>query len=97
MPSIETIARPRRNRISVAVPKEYGSYSFQVILVPIATDDACTLRSTTRQKTGRKGFVDALLSSPSLGEGEVLTEDRRAWNVPSAFERAGCFDSEDFA
>ena len=34
MSPIETIVRPRRNRISVPVPKEYGSYSFQVILVP---------------------------------------------------------------
>jgi len=34
MPTIQTIARPRRNRISVAIPEEYGSYSFQVILVP---------------------------------------------------------------
>ena len=36
MPPIQTIARPRRNRISVPVPEEYGSYSFRVILVPLA-------------------------------------------------------------
>lgn len=36
MPPIETIARPRRNRISVAIPREYASYSFRVIVVPIA-------------------------------------------------------------
>ena len=35
MPAIQTIARPRRNRISVDIPVEYRSYSFQVILVPL--------------------------------------------------------------
>ena len=35
MQPIETIARPRRNRISVAIPREYASYSFRVIVVPI--------------------------------------------------------------
>lgn len=34
MPTIQTIARPKGNRISVTVPEEYSSYSFQVILVP---------------------------------------------------------------
>ena len=34
MPTIQTVARPRRNHISVAIPEEYSSYSFQVILVP---------------------------------------------------------------
>lgn len=38
MPPIQTIARPRRNRISVPVPEEYGSYSFRVILVPLAPE-----------------------------------------------------------
>ena len=36
MSPIETIARPRGDKITVAVPKEYGSCSFQVILVPLA-------------------------------------------------------------
>ena len=34
MPTIQTIARPRRNRVTVSVPEEYKGYSFQVILVP---------------------------------------------------------------
>ena len=38
MPAIQTIARPRRNRISVDIPFEYRSYSFQVILVPLEED-----------------------------------------------------------
>ena len=39
MPAIETIAKPRGNRISVPVPEEYSSYSFQVILVPIRPEE----------------------------------------------------------
>lgn len=39
MPTIQTIARPSRNRISVTVPEEYSSYSFQVILVPFKEDE----------------------------------------------------------
>ena len=38
MPPIETIARPVRNRISVSIPKEYRSYSFRVVLVPIVPE-----------------------------------------------------------
>ncbi len=34
MPTIQTVVRPRRNRISLTVPEEYSTYSFQVILVP---------------------------------------------------------------
>ena len=36
MPTIETIARPVRNRISVEIPQRYRAYSFRVVLVPIA-------------------------------------------------------------
>ena len=36
MPTIETIARPVRNRISVEIPQRYHAYSFRVVLVPIA-------------------------------------------------------------
>ena len=38
MPPIETIVRPVRNRINVPIPKEYRSYSFRVVLVPIAPE-----------------------------------------------------------
>ena len=63
MSPIETIAKPRRNRITVPVPKEYGTCSFQVILVPLGNG-----------KRGEKkpSFVDALLSCPKLGDGESL-------------------------
>lgn len=72
MPPIETIARPRRNRISVAVPREYGSYSFQVILVPLGPIESRGKKVAGRSGRGRRTFVDALLSCPKLGDGETL-------------------------
>ena len=73
MPPIETITRPRRNRISVSVPREYSSYSFQVILVPLGVDAARTVTLIPRKK---RSFVDALLSCPKLGDGETLDISR---------------------
>ena len=75
MQPIETIARPRRNRISVAVPREYAAYSFQVILVPLADE---TPSSATSAAQGEGTFVDALLSCPKLAEGETLDVSRDA-------------------
>ena len=57
MPPIETITRPHRNRISVSVPREYSSYSFQVILVPLGVDTV-DISPQKPRKTG--SFVDAL-------------------------------------
>ena len=76
MPAIETIARPRRNRISIAVPREYGSYSFQVILLPIVSEDSIFAHTTTRIRPKKKTFVEALLSCPKLDEGETLDISR---------------------
>ena len=76
MPAIETIARPRRNRISIAVPREYGSYSFQVILLPIVSEDSIFAHATMRIRPKKKTFVDALLSCPKLDEGETLDISR---------------------
>ena len=81
MPPIETIARPVRNRISVKVPKEYASYSFQVLLVPLI--DSPTQGHMGEMPHARKGwsFVDALLSCPKLDEGEELDIARNACDV----------------
>ncbi len=73
MPPIETITRPRRNRISVSVPREYSAYSFQVILVPLGVDVARPVALMPRKK---RSFIDALLSCPKLGEGETLDISR---------------------
>ena len=78
MPPFETIARPRRNRISVAVPREYGSYSFQVILVPLSSSAAASAPPSVRTGRKKRSFVDALLSCPKLGEGESLDISRDA-------------------
>ncbi|MBR4616209.1 MAG: hypothetical protein IKO55_11440 [Kiritimatiellae bacterium] len=39
MPPIETIVRPVQNRISIEIPEQYWSYSFKVVLVPLAPID----------------------------------------------------------
>ena len=75
MSPIETIAKPRRNRISVQIPREYSSYSFQVILVPLASDAIASTRGLVKPKR-RKSFVDALLACPKLDEGEELDISR---------------------
>ena len=82
MPPIETIATPRRNRISVSIPREYSSYSFQVILVPlapVASQAAPVVRVGRKPRT----FVEALLSCPKLDDGESLDVTRD----PSDFGR----------
>ena len=76
MQTIETIARPRRNRISVAVPKEFAGYSFQVILVPLAADTSASVSSAAGTTPGGGSFVDALLSCPKSADGETLDVSR---------------------
>ena len=82
MPPFETIARPRRNRISVSVPREYSSYSFQVILVPLGVDMVDAMPSKPR-KSG--SFVDALLSCPKLDDGETLDVSRDSYDFGRDF------------
>ena len=86
MPSLETIARPRRNRISIAVPREYSSYSFQVILLPIASEGSSLARSAVRSRRKKRTFVDALLSCPKLDEGETLDVSRDAGDYGRAVD-----------
>ena len=71
MPPIQTIASPRRDRISVTVPKEYRSYSFQVILVPLSPERPAVSRRKSRIRP-RGTFVEALLSCPRLEDGDEL-------------------------
>ena len=73
MPPIETIAKPRRNRISVPVPKEYGGCSFHVILVPLGNRKP---GDVSKRRAKRASFVDALLACPKLGDGESLDVTR---------------------
>ena len=78
MPPIETIARPHKNRISVAVPREYGTYSFQVILVPLEQEPAFVPSAARSSARRRKNFVETLLSSPRLADGDTLDISRDA-------------------
>lgn len=77
MSSIETIAMPVGNRISVDVPEEYASYLFQVLLVPLHDKSPSFSRAEHRSRhTRRQNFVEALLSCPKLPEGETLDVSR---------------------
>ena len=40
MPAIRTVAHPVNNTVTVNIPKEYRSYSFEVFIVPIPTPGA---------------------------------------------------------
>lgn len=96
MPAIETIAKPRRNRISVPVPKEYGSYSFQVILVPIRPEEPAVPKPAARTRCKVQSLADALLAVPAPDDGWEPGESRSD-DAPSFFERSGGFASEAFA
>lgn len=77
MSSIETIAMPVGNRISVDVPEEYASYLFHVLLVPLHDKSPSLSRAEHRSRhTRQRNFVEALLSCPKLPEGETLDISR---------------------
>lgn len=96
MPAIETIAKPRRNRISVPVPKEYGSYSFHVILVPIRPDEPSVPHRAPSPGGKAQSLADALLSAPPPADSPDL-DFPQTDDTPSFFERSGGFSSEAFA
>lgn len=70
MPPIETIAKPVRNRISIKVPKEYASYSFQVLLVPLSPE---------RTKWRTVGKVDGL--SFKISDEDLFSDDAVEWDA----------------
>lgn len=96
MPAIETIAKPRGNRISVPVPKEYSSYSFQVILVPILPGEPAVSESAPSVGRKKPSLAEALLAAPAPDAATEL-DLSRADDSPSFFERSGGFASEAFA
>ena len=96
MPAIETIAKPQGNRISVPVPEEYGSYSFQVILVPIRPEEPSAPEPAPRSGRKAQSLADALLAVPAP-EDSWEANDSRSDDPPSFFERSGGFASEAFA
>ena len=82
MPAIRTFAEPVDDVLMVRIPREYSSYSFQVILVPLAPT---VPHAAPVVRVGRKSrtFVEALLSCPKLDDGETLDVTRD----PSDFGR----------
>ena len=64
-PVMERVVRPRRNRISLPVPKEYGSYAFRIVMIPIAEEVA----------KPRYDFSD--LIGKLQWEGDAVKEQRR--------------------
>ena len=71
MPSIETIARPVRNRISVAVPKDYGMYSFRVVLMPIIAETPRKLRTVKK--------IPGLVCE--ISDEDLFSDDSAAWEA----------------
>ena len=88
MSPIETIAKPRRNRISVQIPREYSSYSFQVILVPLVSDTSSSTSGPVKPRR-RKSFVNALLACPKLEDGEELDIFRDKFVTRNVDDMAG--------
>ena len=39
MPTLERVVRPRRNRISIEVPREFGQYTFKIVMIPIVKEE----------------------------------------------------------
>ena len=70
MPPIETIARPVRNRISIKVPREYASYSFQVLLVPLQPQ---------KTKWRTVGKVEGL--SFKIKDEDLFSDDSDEWEA----------------
>jgi len=65
MPSIRTYARPVSNRVMIDIPREYASYSFEILLMPV------------RSERKRMSFVD-FLRSAQVEEGELdLSRDHQ--------------------
>ena len=64
MPVIERTVRPKRNRVSVEVPREYNAYTCRVIVVP--------LQEVKKQKYDFSDIVDKL-----QWKGDAVAEQRR--------------------
>ncbi len=52
MPAIRTFAKPVNDTVTIQIPEEYRSYSFEVVLVPFSA------------KPSKPNFVDFLCSCP---------------------------------
>ena len=65
MPSIRTYARPVSNQVTIDIPREYSSYAFEILLMPV------------RHERKKMGFVE-FLRSAQVEDGELdLTRDHQ--------------------
>ena len=64
MPVIERTVRPKRNRVSVEVPREYNAYTCRVIFVP--------LQEVKKQKYDFSDFVGKI-----KWEGDAVAYQRK--------------------
>ena len=39
MPTLERVVRPRRNRISLEIPRKFGKCTFRVVMIPFVEDE----------------------------------------------------------
>ena len=60
MPVIERIVRPRGNRVSVEVPREYNAYTCRVIVIPI---EVAMQQLRSNEKRGRGSIRVGLMKN----------------------------------
>ena len=65
MPPIETIVRPVKNKISIELPEQYWSYSFKVVLVPLAPCDDSQEESGKEELDPRVSSMRGLIKMPT--------------------------------
>ena len=97
----ETSAKEVFERAFTGEPQivtRHGVPSLVIITYAEYEDSASAYNRKKRQKTERNGglsLVDALMSCPY--DISDLIEDRAGYDLPSAFDRAGGFSSEEYA
>jgi len=64
MPVMERVVRPRRNRISLDVPREFGNYTFRVVMIPISGE-------------GKSKYDFSDIAGKLRWEGDAVVEQRR--------------------
>ena len=63
-PVMEMTARPRRNRISLVIPRELSNYTFRIVMIPL-----------TEEKKPKYDFSD--LTGKLQWDGDAVKEQRR--------------------
>ena len=98
MPAVRTITRAINNAVSVSIPEEYSQYSLEVIVLPLMdgeSDHEVNGLVTPHKREAIFGGLKSKIKhlAPDFDDALDVSRDM---DIPSAFDRAGCFDSEDF-